>query len=199
MNYEPPAWLHQGRVFVAQDGSHEASVTEVVKGSGENDTLVLLQRVSDGMPLPDTTLPRLRALYAIPGRHGWIYSPRDQFQRRAYEWARDTFGTNNVTTKERARRLFEEVVELCQAENLDPDTLSDVMRHVYAKAPGDIAQELGGVGVTLLAYAEAAGLSADEQERWEFTRVLSKNPAYYRERHNKKAAAGVAEFVPEDT
>ena len=117
---------------------------------------------------------------------------RQRRQRTVYAWAAATFGAATMSPVERALRLVEEVVELAQAEGLAPELVRAVLDHVYAKPPGDRAQEVGGVGVTLLAYCEARGLSADAEEARELARVLAIDPERFRERHNIKAAAGIA-------
>jgi len=122
---------------------------------------------------------------------------RDDRQAAVYDWVVSTFGLPNATVTERVYRLFEEVVELAQAEGVPTERLFGIVAHVYGKPPGDPAQEVGGVGTTLLAYAASKGLSADELEEAELRRVLSKDPEYFRRRHNLKASAGIAEVVPE--
>ena len=61
---------------------------------------------------------------------------------------------------------------------------------VFARPAGTVGQELGGVAVTVLALAAAAGLSADEEEAREVHRVLSKPLREFSERNANKNAAG---------
>jgi hypothetical protein len=126
-----------------------------------------------------------------------LESGRDARQRAVLQWVGDTFGSPALTPYERARRVLEEAVELGHADGLTPERARDVVAHVYGKPPGDPAQEAGGLGVTLLAYCEARGLSADGEEVREFRRVLAIDPAHFRARHNVKADAGIAVRVPE--
>lgn len=125
-------------------------------------------------------------------------SPRDQRQKAVYAWVLSTFGRENAAVVERVLRHFEEVVELAQAENLSDEELFAVIRHVYSKPKGDPKQEVGGIGTTLLAYCEARGISADDEEATEATRVLSIDPEYFRQRHNLKADAGIARRAPHE-
>ena len=118
-------------------------------------------------------------------------------QRAVFKWVRETFGEEAATPRERALRLLEEVVELVQAEGLPPNLVQTVVNHVYSKATGKPEQEVGGVGVTLLAYCESRGISASIEERREFSRVLSIDKSHFRARHNVKAAAGIAAPAPE--
>ena len=90
-------------------------------------------------------------------------SPRDMRQVEVYDWVCCAFGAPNANDiTERVLRLFEETVELAQAEGLDPERLRAIVAHVYGKPPGDAAQEVGGIELTLLAYCSAKGISADE-------------------------------------
>jgi NTP pyrophosphatase (non-canonical NTP hydrolase) len=109
------------------------------------------------------------------------------------DWCSRTFGDAVATDPlERAARLIEEAIELVQACGLPADRVADIARHVYSKPVGEVAQEVGGVGVTLLALADVFGVSAELEERREVLRVLSKDPAHFRARQDAKAAAGVA-------
>lgn len=121
---------------------------------------------------------------------------RDRRQKEIFDWVVSTFGVANATVEERVLRLFEEVVELAQAEALSAVQLHALIAHVYGKEPGKPEQEAGGIGTTLLAYCAARGFSADDAEAAEAARVLKIDPQYFRERHNKKAEAGVAAFAP---
>ena len=62
--------------------------------------------------------------------------------------------------------------------------------YVFSRPVGVLHQELGGVGVCILALAAAAGLSADEEERREVERVLAKPLDHFRQRNAAKNAAG---------
>lgn len=113
-------------------------------------------------------------------------------QRVVYDWIRRVFGDQNAGRQERAMRLFEEATELAQVESIQADALCRLVRYVYDKPRGQAKQEVGGVGVTLLAYCEAALINADEQEAIELERVLELDDEHFVKRHNAKAAAGVA-------
>ena len=122
---------------------------------------------------------------------------RDERQAAVLDWVRTTFGPATLTGSERAMRVLEEALELFQAEGLDLDKALAIARHVYGRPLGDPAQEVGGLGVTLLAYCGAKGISADGEEARELERVLAKDPEHFRARHNLKADAGIAERAPE--
>ena len=122
---------------------------------------------------------------------------RDNRQRAVFQWVRDTFGDPSTVAGERVKRVLEEAAELAQSEGLTRDHARAIVDYVFGKPPGDPAQEVGGLGVTLLAYCESRGISADREERLEFERVLAVDPAHFRARHNRKADAGIAVRVPE--
>ena len=117
---------------------------------------------------------------------------RDERQLAVLHWVADTFGVSTLTREERMRRFVEEAVELAQSEHLSREAVVAVVDHVYGKPPGDPSQEVGGVGVTLLAYCAVRGFSADAEEVREFERVRAIDPAHFRARHNAKAVAGIA-------
>lgn len=118
---------------------------------------------------------------------------RNQRQKNIADWVKRTFGAMNaINQEERIRRFAEEAIELAQAAGLSESDVARLVRYVYSRPAGEPAQEVGGVSVTLLAYCESMGLSADELEQREYARVLSKDTGYFRERHNAKAIAGIA-------
>lgn len=121
---------------------------------------------------------------------------RDERQADVYRWVGETFGLANLETQERCKRFIEEAIELCQAEGLTDAQVCSILVYVYDKEPGEVSQEVGGVGTTLLAYCEAKGISADEAEKKEFMRVLGMDPDHFRRRHNVKAEAGIANVAP---
>lgn len=122
---------------------------------------------------------------------------RDQRQRAVYEWATQTFGPGATLPSERVLRLLEEAVELAQAERLPLDRALAVVHHVYGKPAGLPENEAGDVGVTLLAYCESVGLSADGLETMRFAAAQERGPEQMRARQTAKAAAGIG-IKPED-
>ena len=108
-------------------------------------------------------------------------------------WIRKTFGKKSIEDKhERIARLLEEAFELAQAESYPIETIRKIADHVYSKPAGWPQQELGGVGVCVLAYAAAAGYNADDMEARELARILALPTKHFRGRHKKKADAGIA-------
>jgi NTP pyrophosphatase (non-canonical NTP hydrolase) len=126
---------------------------------------------------------------------------RNTHQRQILEWANNTFGKATAdNTGERIRRFAEEAVELCQAVGLDEQAMTDIIEHVYAKMPGNVAQEIGQVGVSLLGLAEHLNIQADDEERKEFERLKSLPTDYWQARQNAKAEKGIAlKSTPEES
>lgn len=120
-------------------------------------------------------------------------SNRQQRQAEILQWANATFGEATASnTGERIRRFAEESIELAQAVGLDKQAIHDIIDHVYAKPAGDVAQEIGQVGVSLLALAEHLGIQADNEERKEFQRISSLPSEHWQARQNAKAEKGLA-------
>lgn len=116
---------------------------------------------------------------------------RDARQFTVVDWARAAFGEEQATDlRQRGMRMLEEATELFQACGCAEEAAHRLVSFVFARPIGDIHQELGGVSVTLLALAQAAGLSADDEERREIARILSKPLAEFTARNAAKNAAG---------
>ncbi len=123
---------------------------------------------------------------------------RDERQAVVGEWARRCFGDAAMTIDERIARFVEEAIELAQSVGFPAAGFERLIKYVYARPPGRIPQEIGGVGMTLLALCEVVELSADECEEVEFNRIMAIDPTHFRVRHNAKAAAGIAVAAPGD-
>jgi NTP pyrophosphatase (non-canonical NTP hydrolase) len=122
-----------------------------------------------------------------------IKDQRTQRQSAILEWANATFGEATASnTGERIRRFAEESIELIQATGLDKQAIHNIIDHVYAKRVGNVALEIGQVGVSLLALAEHLGISAEEEERKEFQRISSLPSEHWQARQNAKADKGLA-------
>jgi len=116
-------------------------------------------------------------------------------QAVVFRWVRDTFGRISDDRDERARRVLEEAIELVQAAGLSQRDASAMVAHVYSRPPGDVRQEVGGLGITLLAFAHHREINADAEEVNEFLRVIDTPVSFFRKRQNAKAAAGIAGYV----
>lgn len=116
---------------------------------------------------------------------------RDARQKRLVTWAEQAFGHDQASSiPQRGVRLLEEAIEAFQACGGDEAMAHKLVTFVFGRPPGTVGQELGGVAVTTLLLAAAAGLSADEEECREMDRVLSKPLREFTERNANKNAAG---------
>ena len=118
-------------------------------------------------------------------------------QTAIYDWAIDTFGSIARARPECARRLLEEAIEVVQAAGLSEELALVVLRYVYGRPVCDVRQEIGQLGVSLLAFAENLGIDADAEEAREFDRIVSLPPWRFQRRQNEKAEAGIAERTVE--
>lgn len=95
-------------------------------------------------------------------------------------WCVAAFGEKQTTSLPyRGIRFMEEAIETAQAAGCDQEMIHRLVDYVFARPVGQLGQELGGVGVTVLALANAAGLDADAEERAEVDRVLAKPLAFF--------------------
>ena len=120
---------------------------------------------------------------------------RDDRQQRVYQWAVRTFGVGASQRDERLCRFFEEALEFVQACGVSRAMVNTIVEYVYSRPVGEARQEAGAAGLTLLAACEVLGFSADDAERAEFVRALSKDPTKLRDKQNVKAAAGVGVHI----
>jgi hypothetical protein len=119
-------------------------------------------------------------------------SDRGQRQATVADWVVRCWGERVLHNHaERGGRLFEEASELAQAVGLPLEKAMTILVYTYGRPAGDPHQEIGGVGVTLLALCASLSLSADEAEATEVARVLAKPIEHFRRRHAEKEAAGV--------
>ena len=115
---------------------------------------------------------------------------RAKRQIKIFDWVIRCFGP--TSPQERLKRLLEEAVELAQSEDISKSEAQQIVEYVYSRPKGDPEQEVGGLCVCILAYCELKGYLASVLEKRECRRVLKKDPEHFRERHNKKAEAGIA-------
>lgn len=127
---------------------------------------------------------------AIIDKIGEMEQARLRRQRIVTNWCHQAFGADQCGVKQRALRMLEESVEAYQAAGCDEEMGHRLVSYVFNRAPGNLAQELGGVGLTVLALAEAASLNADDEERLEIARVLAKPLSHFVARNQSKNDAG---------
>jgi hypothetical protein len=116
---------------------------------------------------------------------------RDIRQRKVAEWCAAAFGSSHAASvPQRGIRLLEEAIEVAQSAGCAVEMCHRLVDHVFSREAGSLHQELGGVGMTLLALAEAAGLRADEEESRELARVLARPLEHFAARNKAKNDAG---------
>jgi NTP pyrophosphatase (non-canonical NTP hydrolase) len=116
---------------------------------------------------------------------------RDKRQGVVKAWIKRVFGLRTINLRFRAERVLEEALELAQAAGYPQEKVAGLTAKVYANPPGALRQEVGGLGISVLALCETAGISADERAEAEIHRVLSKSTAHFKERIERKIADGV--------
>lgn len=125
---------------------------------------------------------------------------RAKRQAEGAQWCADTFGIEHQSSvRQRGVRNLEEAIEVYQAAGGSRAMALKLVTHVFANEPGNLAQELGGLGLTTLLLAAAAGLDADECEAKELARVQSKSAEHFRKRNEAKNNAGFYAIAPEET
>lgn len=123
---------------------------------------------------------------------------RGKRQVEVEKWIKQTFGhVCFASIEERVLRVVEEAIELAQSEFVPRERIEELISHVYSKERGNPKQELGGLGITMLAYAASKRISCDLMEEIELTRIRNLSPTYFRQKQNIKAAKGLAEKVAE--
>lgn len=94
------------------------------------------------------------------------------FQQRVDHWMNICFPPAvSQDVEERNNRLIEEVIEFVQSRGYPKQYILRMVEHVYAKPPGDPAQEVGGVMVTLAVACTASGLDLQQCAETELERV----------------------------
>lgn len=132
-----------------------------------------------------------RTAAEVESLKGSLAEARNDRQRKVHEWCAAAFGADHASSvPQRAVRLLEETVEAYQAAGADPAMAHKLIDFVFSRPIGALDQELGGIGLTLLALAQAANLSADDAETKEFARVLAKPLAWFHARNEAKNDAG---------
>jgi hypothetical protein len=120
-----------------------------------------------------------------------VTSERDARQAAILAWAKLAFSEDQATSlPQRGIRLLEEAIEAYQACGGQRDAADRLVGYVFSREPGELGQELGGVAVTTLCLAAAAGLSADRCEQHEVRRVLSRPIEEFTRRNQAKNDAG---------
>lgn len=116
---------------------------------------------------------------------------RNHRQKEVHDWCAAAFGDEHARcVPHRGIRMLEEALEAAQAAGCNREMVHKLVDYVFDRPSGELSQEIGGLGLTTLALSEAAGISADIEERREFERVKSKPLEHFRNRNQVKNSAG---------
>lgn len=134
--------------------------------------------------------------------HGRVKAPQpfeydpdvDYLEDRAIAWVRSRIGAVATSPAERALRLLEEVLELAQAESLNPAVVRHLVDHVFARSHGNPMLEVGGVAFCLYAYCGAIGRHVADMAIDEAMRNDQREAASIEVSLERKATAGLLTF-----
>lgn len=101
-----------------------------------------------------------------------IEDARALYQSRVRRWVLQCFGRQIADDMvERSFRFLEEALELVQSVGCTKDQALALVDYVYNRPVGNTTQEVGGVLVTLHAFAAAAAIDAQHAGEVELMRV----------------------------
>lgn len=112
-------------------------------------------------------------------------------QKRNRRWVESRLGMAAMDLHERGMRSAEENIEVVQCCGVTAEELIALVWHVFDKPVGDIQQELGGAGMTLLGVADSAGYVLSQCVEKELERVESLPPERFRKRQAENVANGI--------
>lgn len=116
---------------------------------------------------------------------------RIERQQRILAWAIDVFGHHKACTMAiRGNRFLEEAIEVAQAAGVHEDVAHHIVKGVYSRKTGQLKQEIGAAGITLLSLAELAGIDADHEEAIEMYRVFGIPKEEWTARERRKLESG---------
>jgi hypothetical protein len=99
----------------------------------------------------------------------------ESFQQRVQPWVLACFGAQIAAdADERNHRFLEESLELAQACGCSAQEAHRMVDYVFGRAPGEKAQEVGGVMVTLAALCLAHGLDMHTGGEQELAQIWDK-------------------------
>jgi hypothetical protein len=125
---------------------------------------------------------------------------REARQSTVAAWCAAAFGAGQASSvQQRGLRMLEEAIETFQAAGCDPAMAHKLVDFVFSRPAGQFAKEIGQLGLTTLALANAAGVSADHEEAREVERVLAKPLEHYTARNQSKNDAGFLALLPSPT
>ena len=105
------------------------------------------------------------------------------------------FGRQSLfDTHERGKRCVEEAVELAQSLEVPQHEVLQIVMHVYKHKPGNIFQEMAGLGVCYLAAVTALGIDAESNIDTELDRLSNVSQDMIDAKQQTKNAAGITSY-----
>lgn len=119
--------------------------------------------------------------------------------RIIYDWGVRCFGADHMhNNQERALRMAEEAIELCQCIGVPIDKIKLCADIVYQRPRGTPLQEMGGVFVTSHAFCAAQMMNGnghawepDHVLEREVRRCLGMSPEHFQRRNKEKQELGL--------
>ncbi|MCP1274625.1 hypothetical protein NKW43_13200 [Gluconobacter albidus] len=119
------------------------------------------------------------------------------FQSRTRDWTIACFGDEISSDRsERNHRFLEEALELVQAAGCTQAEACQLVEYVYGRPVGELAQEVGGVWVTLAALCNAQGVNMASAGEIELARVWTKVEMIRAKQAAKPKNSPLAEHTP---
>ncbi len=120
---------------------------------------------------------------------------RSTFQERVQDWLIRCLGTDAaLDPMQRNQRFLEEALELVQARGCTESEALQLVRYVYARPSGEVAQEIGGVMLSLAGLCAASSHNMTECGERELARVCGRMDEV-RAKHELKPTLVPAEAV----
>lgn len=170
--------------------SHLCGNCGVIWRPADVETVGVLQietrSAADTFPKPGWPLP-LPGLFDAP-----LYERVGMTQSVVSHWVSVAFGKGALKPRERAARLLEHASKLANAEGIEPDYAQKILKVAYGAPPAPAAEEAGGVGLCLLAWAAGSGLSTWSILQAELHRVRSASLDHFRALQQRKIAQGIS-------
>lgn len=141
--------LFEREVHRIESEAQHAAATEGGAGT-DNGSLTARYRAAIERRTQRAVIERLRDAMKVSNDSPLLH----QQQALVGEWVTRAFGTTCAANlRERVARVLEEAMELAQAEGLSLPEALTLATYVFGRPLGEPDQEVGGVMVTLLAYA----------------------------------------------
>lgn len=122
----------------------------------------------------------------------------ENLESRVEAWVRSRIGDEYMHPRERTMRMFEEQVELAQAEGITAEMLTRQIAHVFGRPAGEPEQEAGGVAVCLAAWCAARGTTIQSVLLTELERIEAQPLDQIRGSLARKADADLVVAVDPD-